>query len=1029
MHSSREGKSESSHPTESVVEKSPHGRYVKHDTLIRSNDIHSIWKCMDTEEGMEVAWHVVDLTKLNDLQQERICAEVSALQDVNSEHILKCFRSWIDEEENKLIFITHTFVDNNLRRFVSRSSKEKTNMLKPKVLRKWCRQILSVIGEFHAVGVRHGGLSWNTVFVNETTGDIRIGLGMITTPAGDYTPDFTAPEVLLDPQHAHMSCDTYSFGMCILAVLAKKLPFSNDGDEDEVEQEILSRIESNALSDLKQAKTMKLYDMIHHATTLQEDGNYPSCETMLQDPWICPESGGSVSPPPVSNDGNDGVNSPMRPTRIRSNTVSAITTSSKDLIDDSSSSSTTSIHRNPAFTALPANLADTLTPTANAPIMPTSDRPKPEKLVKPEKLTKPTKPDRKRPSSEKQATEKGTKIRNKKNLPVTPNPKVAENTRKLKTTTTAKKNTKSHHTPEKTNKPQRTVPSSVPSSSSPSTPCPVPPLKESPTNEKGEQQNRNNNEHIVDSSSGETEGISPAATTTSVPPNLDDSIRVHHESPRRTKTDTTQQHTEKAHHLRHHHSSKSNHGHSNNKNTQSVGNSSSSKKHRSSVPQSPRLPNSRRDSLHRAMSPPLPAMFPSSSNAFNSTEREREKMEREKLLSLGVTNDTSTNNADGTSTADESQQSFVRRKGMELTLTLQIIGENGLGEEIEFPFDLIRDTPSGIAQELIDNGLASPSLRADLEEEITAMLCEATGLCDQRLMEARCPNNDMSMNMNMIDPMMLTPETPFSVFSDDVITQDKTPSAQTSPNHTSVNGTSQMEGQFPPPPPPVSMGSATEFETLKSRIFANTPQTAPLVASGQNANLSGNFSSVHGFDHSGTNSVASAAATIGITGSLASSISSEFMSVDDSMLMSGASSAQVQVGDKETSPKYISATGLNTSPVLSSLSSNINVPMLDIGKNNDITKPDHSNLASGSNKNCNPTPLSNSPPATNGNNPSTVPSTSTTTTVTSVVTPASVPTTVVPNNGVPATGGPSLRLRARQKVMGSQHQQSQQSIQ
>ncbi len=73
------------------------------------------WRAYDTNEGREVAWNVVKLSRIPLNERKRIKTEVKLLKDIVHKNIIKYFNSWVDREKEQIVFITEIMSHGSLK--------------------------------------------------------------------------------------------------------------------------------------------------------------------------------------------------------------------------------------------------------------------------------------------------------------------------------------------------------------------------------------------------------------------------------------------------------------------------------------------------------------------------------------------------------------------------------------------------------------------------------------------------------------------------------------------------------------------------------------------------------------------------------------------------------------------------------------------------------------------------------------------------------------------------------------------------
>jgi WNK lysine deficient protein kinase len=74
-----------------------------------------VWRAYDTQEGIEVAWNVVKLSKIPANERKRLKTEIRLLKTLNHPNIIKYFSSWVDREREMIIFVTELLSNGSLK--------------------------------------------------------------------------------------------------------------------------------------------------------------------------------------------------------------------------------------------------------------------------------------------------------------------------------------------------------------------------------------------------------------------------------------------------------------------------------------------------------------------------------------------------------------------------------------------------------------------------------------------------------------------------------------------------------------------------------------------------------------------------------------------------------------------------------------------------------------------------------------------------------------------------------------------------
>lgn len=206
---------------------SPSRRYIKFDKLIGSGSMKKVFQGYDLNEGKLIAWNVIEIDCLPKAFQAKIIQEIEILNSIKNKnkYIIDINNSWINKEKRTIYFITNFATGNDLSQYI-----KKVKYIKLKVIKKWCKQILSGLEFLHENNIAHRDLKPANIFINSNTGDIFIGdfgLAKISKENNKSilgTPEYMAPEVYEESYDNRI--DIYSFGMCLLEFMTGEVPYS-----------------------------------------------------------------------------------------------------------------------------------------------------------------------------------------------------------------------------------------------------------------------------------------------------------------------------------------------------------------------------------------------------------------------------------------------------------------------------------------------------------------------------------------------------------------------------------------------------------------------------------------------------------------------------------------------------------------------------------------------------------------------------------------------------------------------------------
>ena len=234
----------------------PTGRYGRYSDKLGVGAVKKVYRAFDQQEGIEVAWNQVFLNRFTDdkAMLHRLNSEVQLLKTLENDNIIKLFSAWIDVDRMALNFITEVCTSGNLRDY-----RKKHRRISTKALKKWSRQILRGLEylHLHEPCIIHRDLNCSNVFINNNTGEVKIGdFGLAAAMEKEHvahsilgTPEFMAPE-LYDENYTE-KVDIYAFGMCVLELVTREIPYSECDCVAKIYKKVTSGVKPQAMSKVK----------------------------------------------------------------------------------------------------------------------------------------------------------------------------------------------------------------------------------------------------------------------------------------------------------------------------------------------------------------------------------------------------------------------------------------------------------------------------------------------------------------------------------------------------------------------------------------------------------------------------------------------------------------------------------------------------------------------------------------------------------------------------------------------------------
>ncbi|XP_063282990.1 serine/threonine-protein kinase WNK2 [Pelobates fuscus] len=229
-----------------AVSTSPDGRFLKFDIEIGRGSFKTVYKGLDTETWVEVAWCELQDRKLTKQERQRFKEEAEMLKGLQHPNIVRFYDFWESCLKGKkcIVLVTELMTSGTLKTYLKRFK-----VMKPKVLRSWCRQILKGLHFLHTrtPPIIHRDLKCDNIFITGPTGSVKIGdLGLATLKRASFaksvigTPEFMAPEMY--EEHYDESVDVYAFGMCMLEMATSEYPYSECQNAAQIYRKVTSGV-------------------------------------------------------------------------------------------------------------------------------------------------------------------------------------------------------------------------------------------------------------------------------------------------------------------------------------------------------------------------------------------------------------------------------------------------------------------------------------------------------------------------------------------------------------------------------------------------------------------------------------------------------------------------------------------------------------------------------------------------------------------------------------------------------------------
>nr|XP_020020728.1 serine/threonine-protein kinase WNK4 isoform X2 [Castor canadensis] len=247
-----------------AVATSPDGRYLKFDIEIGRGSFKTVYRGLDTDTTVEVAWCELQTRKLSRAERQRFSEEVEMLKGLQHPNIVRFYDSWKSVLRGQvcIVLITELMTSGTLKTYLRRFRE-----MKPRVLQRWSRQILRGLHFLHSrvPPILHRDLKCDNVFITGPTGSVKIGdLGLATLKRASFaksvigTPEFMAPEMYEEKYDE--AVDVYAFGMCMLEMATSEYPYSECQNAAQIYRKVTSGTKPNSFYKVKMPEVKEIIE-------------------------------------------------------------------------------------------------------------------------------------------------------------------------------------------------------------------------------------------------------------------------------------------------------------------------------------------------------------------------------------------------------------------------------------------------------------------------------------------------------------------------------------------------------------------------------------------------------------------------------------------------------------------------------------------------------------------------------------------------------------------------------------------------
>ncbi|XP_072025181.1 uncharacterized protein [Amphiura filiformis] len=287
-----------------AVDKSSDGRFLKFDYEVGRGSFKTVYKGLDTETGVAVAWCELQDKKLSKTERYRFKEEAEMLKGLSHPNIVSFYDYWEATAPRSgrkhIVLVTELMTSGTLKTYLKRFEG-----VKMKVLRNWCRQILKGLHFLHTrqPPIIHRDLKCDNIFITGTSGSVKIGdLGLATLKKSSFAKsvigcyfssqpvnsqseigyfvfkvlEFMAPEMY--EEHYDESVDVYAFGMCMLEMATSEYPYAECHNAAQIYKRVTTGVRPASFEKVTDPKVKEIIDLC----TKRHKEDRPSIQDMLK---------------------------------------------------------------------------------------------------------------------------------------------------------------------------------------------------------------------------------------------------------------------------------------------------------------------------------------------------------------------------------------------------------------------------------------------------------------------------------------------------------------------------------------------------------------------------------------------------------------------------------------------------------------------------------------------------------------------------------------------------------------------------
>jgi len=242
-----------------------------------------IYHGYDFNCGREIAWCEINVEEKSNMKDIPLIVEnIENIKKLKHPNLLEYISVWYEENKNKAVIISELLQGGNLREYRKYQKK-----IKVKLIKKWIKQLLSVLDYLHSNNYIHHDVKCQNILVDRVSGNLKLGDLLCAEKLEDKkyftkyigTEEFMAPEV--KEGKYSFKADIYSLGLTLIQLITMEKPYKEFQRKIDIYE---AKKKGEYPLSFSQIKNNEIKNFI--SLCLKEEKDRPTCKELLTNKWL-----------------------------------------------------------------------------------------------------------------------------------------------------------------------------------------------------------------------------------------------------------------------------------------------------------------------------------------------------------------------------------------------------------------------------------------------------------------------------------------------------------------------------------------------------------------------------------------------------------------------------------------------------------------------------------------------------------------------------------------------------------------------